>query len=107
MTTIDLRNETFESIQTRITGQRREVLLWLRTAGPSTTRRLAAVSRIDILSVRPRITELCQLGLAALVEQEGTEGIYEALREPDARALFEERRQAYITGQYQPELKLL
>jgi hypothetical protein len=107
MTPIDLRNETWESIQSRVTGQRLMVLHAWRVLGRGTTRQLASHAHIDILNVRPRTTELVQLGLVRLVASDGTEGVYEPLPEPEARAMFAERRKAFLRGEYQPELKLL
>jgi hypothetical protein len=107
MTPIDLRNETWESIQERITGQRRMVLYAWKVMGRGTTRQLATWASMDILTVRPRTTELVQLGFVRLTSQLGTEGLYEAISDDDARAKFEADRAAYLRGEYQPELKLL
>jgi hypothetical protein len=50
---------------------------WL-AHGPSTTRRLAEASGIDILNVRPRTTDLVHMGLVRLCGSAGGEGIYAA-----------------------------
>lgn len=50
--------------------------------GPGTTRQLAIKSGIDLLTFRPRTTDLCDLGLVELVDSErGSEGIYQAVPE--------------------------
>ena len=78
MTTIDFRNETFASIQNRISGSRAAVLTAWTTFGPCTTEQLAERSRISILSLRPRTTELVQLGFVCLADDQvsGLEGTY-------------------------------
>lgn len=80
MTTIDLRNATFESLRQDLNEKRMEVYRAWVLHGPATTRQLAEKSGIDILSVRPRTTDLCDLGLVKLVDAErGYEGIYAAV----------------------------
>ena len=96
MQPIDYRNANFDSIKARLEGRRREVYDALRTLGPQTTRNLARLCQVDVLSVRPRITELIGLGLVELVQPEdGTqrvkEGIYRALSIAEAEALFTAR----------------
>ena len=70
MRPIDYRNETWESIKRRIAGDRLRVYeAWIKH-GPCTTEELYARSGIRILSLRPRTTELLQLGLVVLVPAE-------------------------------------
>jgi hypothetical protein len=59
--------------------------------GPCTTAELAEESGLNILRVRPRVTELVQLGLARLaaVQVKKTEGRYEAVGLEEARLAFE------------------
>jgi hypothetical protein len=61
--------------------------------GPCTTRQLGVYMSLDVLSVRPRVTELCQMGLARAVEvgmakrredQSVREGYYEAVSMAEA-----------------------
>jgi len=60
---------------------------------PLTTRELArAMARSEPTSIRPRVTELCQMGLARCVGRRGGEGIYEAVSLTEAKADFEARR---------------
>jgi predicted transcriptional regulator len=101
MKPIDYRNETWEEIQGRLTGQRERVYRALLRVGPSTTEDLAAQIPMSILSVRPRITELYQIGLVALVVNDPTrktrgarEGVYRAIPVERARSDFEASRLA-------------
>lgn len=68
MKPIDFRNETFEAIQSRLVDLRRTVWEAWMQHGPGTTREVAKKSGIDILTFRPRTTELFQLGLVVLVD---------------------------------------
>ncbi|MCX6908123.1 MAG: hypothetical protein NTY01_08780 [Verrucomicrobia bacterium] len=74
MKPVDYRNETFASLKTRLLELRLEVYDALKVHGPCTTEQLAAAMRpsdpLFVLTVRPRVTELCQLGFAVLVEGE-------------------------------------
>lgn len=98
MKPIDYRDTTFRDIQARVHGDRASVLEALQLHGPATTRDLARAMEWDVLSVRPRVTELVQLGLAELVpEQDGRvsrEGSYRALSTAEAEALFIWRQKA-------------
>ena len=66
MTPVDIRNETWESLQARVTGLRLAVLDAWRLHGPGTTRDIAARSDMDLLTFRPRTTELVELGLVRM-----------------------------------------
>ena len=78
MKPIDFRNETFEQIRERLNADRELVHgAWL-AHGPGTTREVAAKAGIDILTFRPRSTELYQIGLLELAEKEGHQGVYRA-----------------------------
>lgn len=80
MKAVDFRNQTFEGIRARLGGLRREVYAGLVVHGPCTTRELARLTGIDILTVRPRVTELCLIyGLARCVSGHDGEGIYAAV----------------------------
>lgn len=89
MNPIDYRQETWESLQGRLAGLRGRVLAALRLHGPCTTRELSAKSGMDILTVRPRVTELVQLGWAHCSDEPGREGIYQAASYTEARRHFE------------------
>jgi len=79
MDPVDYRTATWKDIQDRLIGLRHRCWqAWLQH-GPGTTREVAARAEIDLLTFRPRSTELYQLGfLAIAVDREGHEGIYRA-----------------------------
>jgi hypothetical protein len=78
MIPIDLRNLTFSDLQSRLDADRLAVhRAWL-AHGPGTTREVAAAAGIDILSFRPRSTELYQLGALELVDKTIHTGVYRA-----------------------------
>ena len=80
---IDFRNETFDSIRGRLDADREFILQRFRIFGPCTTRQLAESLGMDVLSVRPRVTELCQMGAVELVDRHDHEGVYRARMEGD------------------------
>lgn len=73
MKPIDYRNDTFDSLQDRVAGLRQKVwFAWqnyeaMHSNEGATTRQAAAFTNIDILTFRPRSTELYQLGVLMLV----------------------------------------
>jgi predicted transcriptional regulator len=94
MVPIDFRNATFRDIQSRLSGLRASVYEALLDRGPCTTRQLSQVDGLDLLTIRPRITELVQLGLVECLETRGHEGIYSALTQAQAEAVFLRAHQA-------------
>jgi len=94
MKPIDYRTATFQDIRGQLTLLRAKTWDALDLHGPCTTRELARDSGLDLLTVRPRVTELVQLGFAECVneDQAGHEGIYKALTTAEAEALFERRK---------------
>lgn len=105
MKPIDYRNETWEDVRARVDRLRLTVYYALERTGACTTRELATRSGIDILTVRPRVTELYQLGLVELVNPEagGGEGIYQVVNWVVARYRFEKQKAQAAEAQ----LKLL
>lgn len=75
-TPTEIRDGMFAQI--RPSTHQMNSLVWelLGKHGPCTTRQLADRSGLSILSVRPRVTELLQMGLVALTGREGREGVY-------------------------------
>ena len=111
MIPIDYRQETWDSLQGRINADRRAVLNAWRFHGPGTTREVAQRSGIDLLTFRPRTTDLHQLGFVVIDEtaqpRRGHEGTYRALRDEEVLAEFSARcRAARTSAECQPELKL-
>jgi predicted transcriptional regulator len=95
MTPIDYRNAQWEEIAARLDKNRSAVYHALQIHGPATTRELAAAMSWDVLNVRPRVTELFQLGFVEVVETEiKNEGTYRALGWTDARRNFERLKAA-------------
>ena len=94
MEPLDHRNATWADLQMRVTGRRQQTLLALRKHGPCTTRALAAACAADVLAIRPRVTELIQLGLVQLVpgETRDHQGVYRALPLAEAELHFARRR---------------
>lgn len=105
MKPIDYRNTTWRDVQTYVHADRQHVLDGLRKHGPCTTRELAARMGRDILTIRPRVTELCQLHFVTLVQPEpgpkqprsgrSKEGVYRALSDEEARTAFESRQSRF------------
>lgn len=110
MKPIDYRNETFEAIQARgLVSERLAVYKAFQQHGPGTTRSIAQKSGIDILNLRPRATELYQLGFLKLVEQElgsAGGGTYRAYTWEEARAKFFADRAVALRSGHQQELAL-
>lgn len=114
MTALDYRNLTWRALQDKVTGNRLVVLDALREHGPCTTRDLSAAMQWDILNVRPRVTELFQLGFVELCEDAAgvagnpshssqREGTYRALSDLAATDLFRQRKHQSTN----PQLQLL
>jgi hypothetical protein len=108
MKPIDFRNATFAGLQEEISAMRQSVWdAWIRF-GPGTTRQVSQQCGIDILSFRPRSTELFQLGVLELVEHPGHlvnvdahEGVYRARSVSEWEAWFNAHRDREVSGQIQ------
>lgn len=85
MEPIDYSKANWKDIEGHLHGKRLEVLSAWREYGPGTTREVAERAGIDILTFRPRTTELFQLGLIELTDKgetesaKGHEGTYRAI----------------------------
>lgn len=104
------RQMAWEDVQGRLVDERLAVYHGLQMWGPCTTRQLARLMDRDILSVRPRVTELLQMGFAVEVEvaperrfmdRAAREGYYRAARIEDV-----EREHRYGAGAVQVEMQL-
>ncbi len=106
MKPIDFRNASLASLQRNIGGARAVTLgAWLQH-GPCTTQQLAGRSGLSILSLRPRTTELFQLGFICLGENQNSpgEGTYRARTEAELLRWFDAQQRAATP--MQPELAL-
>lgn len=93
-----IRNANWGEIQAWVSGARRKVYEALRGLGPSTTQALANAMGMNLLTVRPRVTELVQVGLVELYDKDGHEGVYVAVNESAAELAHQRRRQVDATG---------
>lgn len=92
MKPIDIRNDTWDSIQSRIREDMLAVWEAYRAHGPCTTRELATRSGIDILTARPRTSDLYKAGLVDCIDRKKKEGIYQHVPVYLARARFEKAK---------------
>jgi len=82
MKPVDLRNATFAGLRDQLDGQRRDVYFAWVTHGPGTTREVSVKCGIDLLTFRPRTTELCDLGLVELWgSSRASEGVYQVVKQ--------------------------
>lgn len=78
MRPIDYRNAKFADLQEYIVRDRHRVLVAWREHGPCTTEGLAQLSGIPLLTLRPRTTDLVQLGFVILAGGNKRGGVYRA-----------------------------
>jgi hypothetical protein len=98
MQPIDYRNATFETIKCYLAGQRMQVYEGYRVHGPCTTRELSQRIQMSILSLRPRTTELVELGFLTCVgpAPDPHEGIYMILPYEKVLKNFENKKREAI-----------
>jgi hypothetical protein len=78
MTSTELRDKNFDSLRGQLEHRLAAVYLAWLNHGPGTTRAVAEAAGMDLLSLRPRTTDLCHLGLLEMVGTERGNGIYRA-----------------------------
>lgn len=102
MKPVDFRNETFDQVRGRVEGQRAAVLGAWALHGPCTTRELSDRCGISILTLRPRTTELVELGFVRLAECQPVkgEGTYRAATPAEAAAFFRSAQTAALNPQF-------
>lgn len=91
-TSIDFRTAQWADIRRQVHRLRETALQHWRTHGPGTTREVANRSGMDLLTLRPRTTELLQLGFLVCTNEHGKEGIYQALSDEEAEQAFSEQK---------------
>jgi hypothetical protein len=89
MKPVDIRNAHWADIEARLDRDRRAVYEAMLRLGPQTTRALAGLMQWDPFNVRPRVTELYQLGLARVAGRQGRQGVYAAVPLAEAQRQFE------------------
>jgi len=94
-----LRDLTWDKIQPFLFGDRQRVLNAFLRHGQGTTRQISQLSGIDLLTLRPRTTELVTLGLIECVGKDGTQGIYRAVKPDRQQAAFERTVRSYLPEQ--------
>jgi hypothetical protein len=95
MKPVDIRNENFEAIRERLTGDRAEIYHELSFHQPCTCWALMQkMGRNNINGVAPRVTELCQIGLAECigVEKKTRRGIYQTIPLAQAERDFNRKK---------------
>lgn len=103
MRPIDIKLETWASIQDRLEADRKAVWNGFLMYGPCTTRALAERIPMSLLTVRPRCTELLDMMLLELVGKNKDGGIYGYVSIETARERFEALQEQY-RGPQQREL---
>lgn len=89
MNTTDPRNLTWQEIQGTLHGAREAVHGWLLRHGPATTTQISEALGMGLLTVRPRVSELCAWGFAECVGRGKREGIFRAITITEAQAAHE------------------
>jgi hypothetical protein len=91
MKAVDFRKHTWDHVKANLTGLRMATYTAYVHYGPGTTRQIALKSGISILTLRPRTTELMQLGFVEILggDDSGREAVYIAVPEATARDRFE------------------
>lgn len=93
LTPEQIRDANWAELKDYVAGDRERCWTSLMLAArPMTTRQLAEKTGLDLLTVRPRVTELLQLGFVRCSGKAGHEGLYEAISLADAQAAHERRR---------------
>ena len=97
----DFRDLNFDKLRQHLSRQRQSVYAAWQIYGPGTTRHVAGEAGIDLLSLRPRTTELLELGLLAVVDpdQARAEGVY--------RVTTPQEWEAFRLGQIERQMRLI
>ena len=106
ISTTDIKRSNWDKVQEHLTESRLRVWNALASRGESTSRELADSMRVDILTVRPRLTELLQLGFVVLSGKQGHEGTYRALSRSEAHQNFLKRAAEPLNSQLEMTLPL-
>ena len=106
MKPIDARTATWDEVRANLTGRRLAAYDAWKCWGPGTTHEVAERSGMSVLTLRPRTTELVQLGFVVMTEMAHKEGIYQAVSEENAMDAFTTRQMELRGSASQLPLKL-
>ena len=99
MKATDFRDATFEGLRAELPALRLAAYFGWMTHGPGTTREVAGRCGMDILTFRPRTTELVQMGLVRVQNEEcrmkNGEGVYRAAMAEE----WEDWKRGMVSGQ--------
>jgi hypothetical protein len=93
LTPENIRKLAFDEVLGWVNEERQAVYDALAQREPCTTRSLAEGMGHDLLTVRPRVSELLDLGLVELTGRIRHEGLYRAVPLQEARAAHDRRHQ--------------
>jgi hypothetical protein len=82
----ELRNLTWKEVREHVSDDMQRVHRAWADHGPGTTREVAEKSGLSLLTLRPRTTDLYQVGLVECVDRRGGEGVYSYRSEEQAEA---------------------
>lgn len=85
----EIRDEQWERIRRGLNDSMRQVHTAFLTHGPCTTMELSTLASLNPFVVRPRTSDLLDLGLVELTGRKGREGIYRGIPLEEARAKCE------------------
>jgi len=102
MKAIDYRNHTWDHVRAHLSGFRMQTYTAYVHYGPGTTREIAFKSGISILTLRPRTTELLQLGFVEILEgtEDGREAVYISVPESIAQDRFEWHKRQPLQAEF-------
>lgn len=83
MKSTDYRNNTWEELKAKVSGLRMDVYTAFVKFGPGTTWQISEKAGISILTLRPRTTELLQMGFIEVMDgsNNSREAVYVAIPE--------------------------
>ena len=102
MKAIDYRNHTWEHVKAHLSGLRMQTYTAYVHYGPGTTREMSAKSGISIFTLRPRTTELLQLGFLDVMDgtDDGREAVYIAVSVDMVQDRFEWRKSQPVQAEF-------
>lgn len=84
MTPAQIRDAVWADLQANLNERRRAVYEAFKKYGPATTLQIAAIAGIGLLTLRPRTSELMEMGLLECVGRLPEGGVYKAVEMEEA-----------------------